>query len=167
MILLTVGTQLPFDRLVRLMDALAPALSAPVIAQIGAGKYRPINMECRTFIDPIELEAMLASCTLIVSHAGIGAVVMAQRHLKPLILFPRLASLVEHRNDHQVATVRALEGRDGLYVANTDEDLARLVHAQLSPPALTTENAERDLLRSAVEGFIGAERARRAQRRKR
>lgn len=37
MILATVGMQLGFDRLIKAMDALAPGLGQPVIAQVGKG----------------------------------------------------------------------------------------------------------------------------------
>ncbi|MGO7205561.1 glucuronosyltransferase, partial [Rhizobium ruizarguesonis] len=43
MILVTVGTQLPFDRLVKAVDTFATELSKPVLAQIGRGSYTPQN----------------------------------------------------------------------------------------------------------------------------
>ena len=44
MILVTVGMQLGFDRLVQAMDKLTPALSEPVVAQIGKSTFRPQHM---------------------------------------------------------------------------------------------------------------------------
>lgn len=154
MILLTVGTQLPFDRLVRAVDEIAPRLPVPVIAQIGRGTYRPANMESRTFVDPIAFQEMFCECELVVSHAGIGTIVNAQRLLKPLILYPRLASLDEHRNDHQLSTVRALRNRKGLYVADRDEDLAELLMRKLEPPSEQSEAPERMRLRESLGEFI-------------
>ena len=72
MILLTVGTQLPFDRFVRLVDDIAPTLPMPVLAQIGTGRFHPAHMEWRDFIGPVEFEALVRDCAFIVSHAGIG-----------------------------------------------------------------------------------------------
>ena len=41
MILVTVGTQLPFPRLIHHLDRLAPGLGRPILAQIGADPAQP------------------------------------------------------------------------------------------------------------------------------
>ena len=139
MILLTVGTQLPFDRLVRIVDEVAEGLSEPVVAQIGQGKYEPKHMEWRRVVPPQEFESMVASASLVVAHAGIGTLVTAERHGKSLILFPRSAALGEHRNDHQKATIRALAGRPGVGVATSPEELLELIS---NPPRPSTPQAK-------------------------
>lgn len=124
MILVTVGMQLGFDRLIAAMDALAPKLGMPVIAQTGKGSYVPRNMEARAKIAPAEFEALVERSRLIVSHAGIGTVLTAARCRKPVLLMPRRAALGEHRNDHQLATVAKLAGRPGILVAEDESALA-------------------------------------------
>ncbi len=162
MILLTVGTQLPFDRFVRIVDDLAPSLPLPVFAQIGRGRYRPVNMDFADFVRPVDFDALLDRCTLIVSHAGIGTVVMAQRHLKPLILFPRSGALAEHRNEHQRDTALALAGRRGIHVAQDEADLAALLlRRDLALPDATEAKPERERLRAAVGAFLADAQARR------
>jgi UDP-N-acetylglucosamine transferase subunit ALG13 len=160
-ILVTVGTQLPFDRFIEIVDRLAPSLPEPVFAQIGRASYRPVNMEARAFVGPVEFERRIEDCSLIISHAGIGTVVMAQKHRKPLILFPRRAALDEHRNDHQLATVRALEGRSGIGVALDEADLERLVLGHPPQPPLVQQVPERDRLCEVIAGVVGKERQRR------
>lgn len=160
MILLTVGTQLPFDRFVEIVDRLAPTLPEPVFAQIGQGRYRPVNMEWQSFVGPIEFEQSIRACSFLISHAGIGTLVMAQKHHKPMILFPRRAALNEHRNDHQLATVRALEGRPGIRVAYEEADLARLSAEQLPIPRASDPQSERDRLCRTVMDIIATERHR-------
>jgi UDP-N-acetylglucosamine transferase subunit ALG13 len=123
-IIVTVGMQLGFDRLIEAMDALAPQLGMPVIAQTGKGSYRPRNMEARIKIAPAEFETLVEQSRLIVSHAGIGTVLTAARCARPIVLMPRRADLGEHRNDHQLASVRKLEGRPGILVAMDETDLA-------------------------------------------
>jgi UDP-N-acetylglucosamine transferase subunit ALG13 len=159
-ILLTVGTQLPFDRFVAIIDRLAPTLSEPVFAQVGHGSYRPKNMEWLPFVSPIDFEQRVGKCSSLVSHAGIGTVVMAQKHRKPVILFPRQAALNEHRNDHQLATVRALEGRPGIRIAYNGTDLAKLIAQQNPAPEPTDPLPERDRLRQAISSLITAEQLR-------
>lgn len=159
MILVTVGTQLPFDRFVRIMDRLAPSLEEEVFAQTGRGAYRPANMRSQGVIGPIEFEKLIKECSRIVSHAGIGTIVMAQKHRKPLILFPRLGSLDEHRNDHQLATVRALSGRAGIYSAYEEEELEQLVRQPLDQPQPVHRHPERERLRSSISSFISDSRS--------
>ena len=124
MIVVTVGMQLGFDRLIAAMDAIAPQLGMPVIAQTGKGTYVPRNMEARAKIAPSEFEALVGKARLIVAHAGIGTVLTAARCRKPILLMPRRADLQEHRNDHQLATVRKLAGRPGILVASDENELA-------------------------------------------
>lgn len=124
MILVTVGMQLPFDRLIKAMDGLAPSLSLPVIAQTGKGSYVPQHMEARPKISPGEFEDLMREAQLIVSHAGIGTVLTAARVGKPVLLMPRRADLGEHRNDHQLATARSLAGRGGILIALDESELA-------------------------------------------
>lgn len=158
MILLTVGTQLPFDRLVRLMDEIAPSLADPVIAQIGKGSYLPRNMTWHRVIEPVEFERYVAEARFIVSHAGIGSLLTAERHSKPIILFPRTCYLGEHRNEHQMATVTMISGRPGLAVAN---DEAQLRHAVLNPPASQTPQpsiTSRNQICNAISAFLDTAR---------
>lgn len=155
MILVTVGMQLGFDRLIEAMDRIAPTLGMEMIAQTGKGAYRPRNMEARASIPPAEFEALVERSRLIVSHAGIGTVLTAQRFAKPILLFPRRVEHGEHRNDHQVATVRHLQGRSGLLIAMDANELEAKIaqglamdtaHTELSPTARQ--------LREAIAGFI-------------
>ena len=63
----------------------------------------------------------------------------ARQHLKPLVLFPRLASLGEHRNDHQLATTAALAGRPGIAIATRIDELR--VYLETPPRSPTEANA--------------------------
>lgn len=136
MILVTVGMQLGFDRLIKAMDEIAPTLDEPVIAQIGPGAYEPHQMEAHRNIAASEFETLARQARLIVAHAGIGSVLTAQRAGTPIVLFPRNASFGEHRNDHQVATAKQLRRRSGIYVAEDPAQLAKIVHQ--SPANLST-----------------------------
>jgi UDP-N-acetylglucosamine transferase subunit ALG13 len=153
-ILVTVGTQLPFDRLIRIVDAAAPTLAEPVIGQTGAGRYRPVHMEAHATMDPAAFEVLLQQARVIVAHAGIGTVLMAQKHRRPIILFPRDAALGEHRNDHQAATVSALEDRPGIYVARDGQQLLALLDRRLEPPPRVVANPMLDRLNGALRDYI-------------
>jgi UDP-N-acetylglucosamine transferase subunit ALG13 len=154
MILLTVGTQLPFDRFVKIVDAAAPSLNMPIMAQIGKANYIPKHMDSKPFLRPIEFDVAFTKASLIVAHAGIGTIVMAQKLCKPIILFPRRGKLGEHRNDHQAATVNALQDRSGIYIARTEEELVGFLSRRLEPPTEDTEHPGREKLRKMLVSYI-------------
>ncbi len=156
MILVTVGTQLPFDRLIRIVDKIAPTLGQTVFAQTGPGSYVPQNIDWQAMVKPVDFAEILDRATLIVAHAGVGSVLMAQQHRKPIIVFPRHASLGEHRNEHQLATIVALENRPGIYVARTKEVLIDLLGQKLDAPDDTAVRPDRTLLINRIQAFITA-----------
>jgi UDP-N-acetylglucosamine transferase subunit ALG13 len=154
-IIVTVGMQLGFDRLIRAMDALAPTLGMPVIAQTGKGSYTPKHMEARTKIAPAEFEALVGKARLIVAHAGIGTVLTAARCAKPILLMPRRADLEEHRNDHQLATVRKLAGRPGILVAMDETELpARIAEGLAVKDRAAAQSPTARQLHAALAAFI-------------
>lgn len=130
MIFVTVGTQLPFDRLVRTMDHWAKrAKRNDVFAQIGRGSYTPTAIEWVDFLSPSRAADTLKSSDLIVSHAGIGTILTAIDYGKPLIIMPRRADLREHRNNHQVATARRLTAKEIIRVAQDEAELVSFLEA--------------------------------------
>lgn len=131
MILVTVGTQLGFDRLIGIMDEIAPHLPTPVVAQIGAGRFVPRNMQYHRTLEPGRFQELVENARLIVGHAGIGTVLASEKYRKPLIVFPRSAELGEHRNDHQAATASKLTSRKGICVATDREELEHAVRRGL------------------------------------
>jgi len=155
MILITVGMQLGFDRLIMAMDEIAPGLGRTVVAQVGKGLYQPKNMEVRAKLDPLRFQALAAEADLLVGHAGIGTILTAARASKPLVLFPRLANFREHRNDHQLATVRNLEGRKGIFVAYEKADLhLKIEEALAEPQGFSAGSSGVQGLHEAVATFI-------------
>lgn len=155
MILVTVGTQLGFDRLIEAMDRLAPDLGTAVIAQTGNGHYVPCNMETHEKIEPSRFEPMVKAAEVIVSHAGIGSVLTAARYGKPIVLLPRRASLGEHRNDHQMATVRKLQGRSGILIAQDESELEeRIREARALGEAPQQQAPSIQQLHNALANFI-------------
>lgn len=154
MIFITVGTQLPFDRLIQAVDGLADSIDQPMFAQTGVGTYVPQNMEWSALLNPVRFDDLIRQTTIIVSHAGIGTVLMAQKYKKPAILYPRRAALGEHRNDHQAATANALRGRPGIYIADSDDALADLLQSRLDPPQPDRPVPSREMLRERIAEYI-------------
>lgn len=125
MIFLTVGTQLPFDRLVRAVDDWAGAAPGrEVFAQIGPTRLRPRHIEYAQFVSPEECAERTRAATAIVAHAGMGTILTALETGKRLVVMPRRASLGEHRNDHQLATVHRFAELGSVEVALDESELA-------------------------------------------
>ena len=86
MIFVTVGVQLPFDRLVRAVDTWAgERMRADVFAQIGPSQYRPQHIEFRAFVEPPEFRRLVEGADAVVAHAGMGSIITALELAKPLI----------------------------------------------------------------------------------
>ncbi len=155
MILVTVGTQLGFDRLIEGMDQIALALKEPIIAQIGGGSFIPQNMEYHRNIAAPEFEELVGRARLIVAHAGIGSVLTARRMNRPIVLIPRRASLGEHRNDHQIATAKQLNSLDEIYIVQSTLELQSVIE-KIPTSIATRSQASSDArkLRQAIKGFI-------------
>jgi len=147
MIFVTVGTQLPFDRLIQIVDEFSETSNVEVKGQIGLGAYQPKNIDWKRFYDPDELDRAFDESTVLVSHAGMGSIINGIRLRKPIILFPRLSSLGEHRNDHQLDTLESFNGVEGVYIAKNKKELLAYLNSckSLSPP-IGFKSPERDEL---------------------
>ncbi len=123
-IFVTVGTQIPFDRLILAIERWANDHPGnEIFAQIGESKLHPQGIEAHQFIEIAEYQRRVEWCDLIVAHAGIGAILSALEAAKPILIVPRRASLKEHRNDHQLATAERFSGMGTVYVAMTESDV--------------------------------------------
>jgi UDP-N-acetylglucosamine transferase subunit ALG13 len=128
MIFVTVGTQLPFDRLIRAVDdwaALHP--NVPVVAQVNEGRHVPRHLRAVPGLAPAQFAHHFAAAQVVVAHAGMGTIISALEAGKPLVLLPRLATLGEHRNDHQLGTSRHFSGFSSIRVADSEQDVGRLI----------------------------------------
>ncbi|HEY6048519.1 MAG TPA: glycosyltransferase, partial [Sphingomicrobium sp.] len=83
MILVAVGTQFPFDRLVETVDKWAATSGAEVIGQIGPSTYKPAHLNARAFIRPDEFQALLDKAELLIAHCGMGSILSALSRGKP------------------------------------------------------------------------------------
>jgi UDP-N-acetylglucosamine transferase subunit ALG13 len=156
-IFVTVGGQLPFDRLIHTVDRWAAGQQrGDVFAQIGESASPPNHIEWQRFLSPRDFQSKAREARVLIAHAGMGSILTALEFRKPIVVMPRRAHLGEHRNDHQWATVKHL-GKDVGVVVAADEGelLARL--DRLSELRSTIEvRSEQythllDFLRAAIE----------------
>ncbi len=124
MIFLTVGTQLPFDRLVRTVDDWAGRKQRKdILAQIGRHGWRPGNIKWVESLSAEEFSLQMRSSDVIISHAGAGTVFTALQLGKSVIVFPRRADLHEQRNDHQLAMAESFAKLGLIEVAFDEKSL--------------------------------------------
>lgn len=143
MILVTIGSMFPFDRLVRAMDDWASWHGGreEILAQIGDGAYEPRHMRFVRRLERNDFMKVMADADLVVGHAGMGTVITAGEYGKAIVIMPRRAARGEHTNDHQVDTAAWLGGRKGIFVAEEETDLGTRIAAARSGGEIATIGA--------------------------
>ena len=159
MIFVTVGNDFrSFDRLLRKMDEIAPRIPAEVVIQKGYSRYHPENVTHFDFVPMSEAIEYIKKSELVVSHAGIGTIILCMQYGIPLLILPRRKSYREHMNDHQMEIARSLEERrsERIFVAYEADHLEekilsilkqKIVHAPI-------QNMGRENLIRTIKKFI-------------
>ena len=129
MIFLTVGTQFPFDRLVKAIDHLFDEDLMPedVFGQIGASTYKPRHFETVVSLEKTAYDDRFRQASAVISHAGMGAITMALDQGKPLLVMPRQRKYKEVVNDHQGALADKFEALGHILVARDEAQLREKV----------------------------------------
>jgi UDP-N-acetylglucosamine transferase subunit ALG13 len=170
MIFVTVGAQMPFDRLIGAVDEWASSRKrSDVFAQIGQSDYRAKSIETTRNIDPLEFRKRVEAAAVVVAHAGMGTIITALELAKPIIVMPRRADLRETRNDHQVDTAKHLNRQGRITAAFDEQELmikldqfniadydAKPIDLHASPQLITAlRNFVENDLKHLPEGFSG------------
>jgi len=159
-VFVSVGSMMPFDRLVQAMDEWAAAHpGVPVEIQIGRGRYEPRHAAFVRLLPVADYRRRVDAARLFVAHAGMGSIIAAIEAGKPLLMLPRLQSQGEHNTDHQLATAASIGSRPGLHVAADAADLKARATALLAdagvPPAAIARFADPDFT-ARIRDFIEA-----------
>jgi UDP-N-acetylglucosamine transferase subunit ALG13 len=143
-----------FDRLVTAVDRWAAKnADLEVLAQIGRSQYRPMAMRWVELLPPNDYVRAFTNAEVVVSHAGMGTVISAAEHMKPLIVMPRRGDLRETRSDHQIHTARWLPARRGIRVVMDVEELDSALNARGLIESPEEQSVDR---RAALIRVIGA-----------
>jgi len=148
-IFVSVGHQMPFDRMVRAVASWAEERDRrDLFAQVGDTNYRPGAFAAEPFLTPVEFRRHIEAASHVVSHAGTGNIIAALSLGKPLVVMPRRAELAETRNDHQLATARYFEQAGHLVVVHDEAEMHKALDeldAQ-PPPSVLRKQASPELL---------------------
>ncbi len=155
MILVAVGSSaIPFDRLLEAVDSFDPG--EPVVVQRGPSNVLPRRATVVDYLAFEEIVEHVERARVVVTHAGVGTILLSLTKGKRPIVVPRLRMYGEAVDDHQLELARRLHDEDVVTLA---EDLAEL------PAAVRASGtAQRDLslndgalvreLRSLLEGLV-------------
>ena len=121
MIYITLGTQgRDFSRCLKMVEELILKLEIKeeVIAQVGATRYSPKGIKCFEFVDEEAYQRYIQNASVIITHAGSGALFSGIKKGKKIIAVARLYKYNEMVDDHQTELVRKLT-EDGYILDGT------------------------------------------------
>ena len=126
MILVTVGThEDPFDRMLEGVRDFPEG--EEIIVQHGPSAVRPAGAVCHEYMPFDELQAHVRRARVVVSHAGVGSIMVALAAGHRPILVPRLSARGEHVDDHQVPLARRLARAGAVVLVEDASRLAEIV----------------------------------------
>ena len=111
MIFVTLGTQqIPFTRIMQMLDELIVQenVKDEVVVQAGYTDYETKNFKCVKFLKEEEFQQYIAKATIIITHAGSGALFSSIKSGKKVIAVARLCKYGEMIDDHQTELTRKL-----------------------------------------------------------
>jgi UDP-N-acetylglucosamine transferase subunit ALG13 len=112
-----------FERLVKEMDEIAGRTDEDIIIQIGKTTYEPKNAEYFRFTSNEEIDRLYEDARVVVCHAGVGSILTALEHGKPVIAVPRRKKYGEHIDDHQLDIAGEMEREGRITVVCDVEEL--------------------------------------------
>jgi len=136
MIVVTVGTnEAPFDRLLRSLVELPPDES--VVVQYGhSPKIHARHAEAVDFMPFDAMVETIRRARVVVTHAGVGSVMVSLSQGKRPIVVPRRKTLGEAVDDHQLQLARRFAEAGLVTLVEATESLPRLVAGGHEPIAV-------------------------------
>jgi UDP-N-acetylglucosamine transferase subunit ALG13 len=142
MIVVTLGTnEQPFDRLVRAARTLPSGY--PLLVQYGSSREAHGHGEWVDFLSFDELAEAMTSARVVVSHAGVGSILLAHRCGRRPIVVPRLVCRSEAVDDHQLHFARRMQSTGLLTLVEDEAELPRVVTRELERGSARSAVAER------------------------
>lgn len=126
LILILLGTQdNSFHRLLEEVQKLINknVITEKVIVQAGRTKYESKDMEIYSLMPEEKLAELMKKSDLVITHGGVGSIVMALKMGKKVIAVPRLSEFGEHINDHQIQIIDSFNSQEFLIGITELKDL--------------------------------------------
>jgi len=158
MIFVTAGNHFQeFDRLLKKVDEIAPRIPHEIVIQKGYSKYVPQNTKYFDFVPMERAMEYIQRSDLVISHAGIGTIILCKENGIPLIIFPRRKKYGEHGTDHQMEIAQVLEerGDKNIYIVYEENQLEEKIREVVGKKEIVqVENKGRENLIRTIREFI-------------
>ncbi|TMC48141.1 MAG: multidrug MFS transporter [Chloroflexi bacterium] len=126
MILVTTGTSgEAFDRLLGAVETLGAGES--IVVQHGPSRLRPANARCVDFVAFTELVRLVQDARVVVTHGGVGSILVVLMNDKRPLVVPRLAQYGEAVDNHQLELATKLAEADLVTVVDDPTELGAFV----------------------------------------
>ena len=152
MIFVTLGTH--HDPFTRLIEALAALPADELVVQHGHSPPPAAAAEAVAFLPLPEMLARIDAADAVVTHAGVGSILLARRAGHTPVVVPRTPVRGEHVDDHQAELTAALEA-DGAVVAAWDAAGLAGAVARVPPRQPARAPAEGPLHRAVRAALAG------------
>lgn len=156
MILVLLGTQ--HNEFVRLIqevenDINNGIIKEKVIVQAGFTKYKSDKMEIFDMISKEELDKYISEANLIITHGGVGSIIMALEKNKKVIAVPRLHEFGEHVNNHQRQIIKVFSEKKYLIGIQNVDDLSEAIQKSKDFEPKEYKNNNQKMIK-IIEDFI-------------
>ena len=156
MILVLLGTQHnEFTRLLQEIDECInnKIIDEEVIVQAGFTKYESKKMRIFDMIPKLDLGEFVERADLVITHGGVGSIIMALNKNKKVIAVPRLHEYGEHVNDHQRQIIKVFSEKGYLIGLQNVEDMPEALKDIKTFVPKKYENNNHEML-NYIENFI-------------
>lgn len=156
MILVLLGTQdNSFHRLLDKIQEMVDkkVITEKVIVQAGRTKYESKDMEIYSLMSEDKLKELMEKANLVITHGGVGSIVMALKMGKKVIAVPRLSAFGEHINDHQIQIIDSFD-KQGFLIGLTEVDEMENALEKVKDFKPKKFKSETDHMIKLIENFI-------------
>lgn len=156
MILVLLGTQNnQFKRLLQEIEKCIDngIINQRVVVQAGFTKFSSDKMNIFDLKPKEVIDNLVDEAEFIITHGGVGSIIMALKKNKKVIAVPRLSEFSEHVNNHQRQIVEIFNEKGYILGVQNMEDLADAIKQinEFMPAKYSGDNSK---MLSIIENFI-------------
>ena len=156
MILVLLGTQNnQFKRLLQEIEKCIDngIINQRVVVQAGFTKFKSDKMNIFDLKPKEVIDNLVDEAEFIITHGGVGSIIMALKKNKKVIAVPRLSEFSEHVNNHQRQIVEIFNEKGYILGVQNMEDLADAIK-QINEFRPTSYCGDNSKMLGIIEGFI-------------
>lgn len=156
MILVLLGTQNnQFKRLLQEIEKCIDngIINQRVVVQAGFTKFSSDKMNIFDLKPKEVIDNLVDEAEFIITHGGVGSIIMALKKNKKVIAVPRLSEFREHVNNHQRQIVEIFNEKGYILGVQNMEDLSEAIK-QINEFMPTPYNGDNSKMLNIIENFI-------------